>query len=199
MSALSATNAEFGAPLSNYVAHLVDSTDPEYVIRKGHAFVSHVFTVIYLLAAMPERIALLPPAIQIIRKRPEMYAPFGTDAIALAWMLQGDAMRFGARHTRIDVISGWYLVSADLDWLTPPVQSGVTVEALFRRIVPVPQHGPNACRADVIVAAFASAGIAAVPGEVVRVFGDMPAPPDVVEALCPPGCARTVAIVVNGS
>jgi len=57
-----------------------------------------------------------------IRRNPRMYVWDGGTPLSLAWLLARDATTLGATHVQLDVVDGWYLVSAEIDWLQPPYQ-----------------------------------------------------------------------------
>ena len=137
-------------------------------------------------------------AIDHIRRHPEMYCPGGVTSGCLATGLLRDAEALGARHVRLDVVDQWYLISAEIDWLGPPLQTRASIADLFRQAVPFEAVGPNGVRSEVIVAAFARSGIVATPEGWVRVFGKLDPPDNVKDALCPNGCIRTVGFILNG-
>ncbi len=134
-----------------------------------------------------------------IRARPAMYAPGSGSPIGLAYLLGADALAFGARSVRTDVVSGWYLVSADIDWLSHPYQPDLAPSDLFGRMVHSVALGPNSIRGEVVVAALARAGFIAVPSAHSRAFGDVDPSPEVVGACCPYGYVRTVAFLPQHS
>ena len=144
-------------------------------------------------------IRIIHDPFEVIRARPSMYAPSGGTPEGLAYLLISDALLFGARSVRTDVVNGWLLVSADIDWLLAPYQRDLQPLSLFRRMVHVPAFGPNSLRGEVIVAALAEACAIAVPNECVRAFGDIDPTADVVAACCPSSYARTVAFLPKSS
>lgn len=96
-----------------------------------------------------------------VRARPEMYLPGGVvDPKELARLLVRDALLLGANHARAMRATDWWLVLADRDWLGQ-AQGGA--RDLFSRVVPFPEVGPNAMRAEVLLTAFAEEVVTFTP------------------------------------
>src|SRR6266481_1126414 len=108
-----------------------------------------------------------------IRDRPAMYAPGNGSPLGLAYLLSADALLLGAKSVRTDVVAGWYLVSAEIDWLSPPFQTSVAPLELFARRIHQSSLGSNSLRGEVVVAALSHAGFIAIPGSHAHAFGDV--------------------------
>ena len=131
-----------------------------------------------------------------MRRRPAMYMPGGVSASAIAAQLTSQALELGARLVRTDVVGGWHVVSADLDWLSQPQDARVSPRQLFERVVGWPPR-TNGIRSEALVGAYCTVAYIAVPAEHERVLGTAALPPEVAVALCPSGCHRSVAFTLN--
>ena len=98
-------------------------------------------------------IHVLDDPLAVIRKRPGMYVRSNpVSGAELATNLVGDALLTGGRVTAFQD-GAWWVVACDADWMTG--EPGLSVDALFSRIVPFPQAGPNSMHNEVLLAAFA--------------------------------------------
>lgn len=137
-------------------------------------------------------LTVLDDPLGVIRSKPEMYVGSGDRGASLVASLLSDALSLGATETSCVRRDDWYVVSADVDWLTATCRFQFPVPELFRRIVPLPEFGANAMRAEALVAAFAEAVFIATPGAEELIAGRTP-PAEVREAMLPIGALRSVA------
>ena len=88
-----------------------------------------------------------------VRRNIQMFFPNGPpSAMECATRLVEDALTLGASTVRISVESGFWTVCANENWL---FHEELDVSALFRRLVPLPEAGPNSFRSEVFLGAFA--------------------------------------------
>lgn len=131
--------------------------------------------------------------IAAIRQRPRMYIHDNSPA-NLASGLHWEALYFGA--TQATVIrrgSDWWIVSADIDWLTADCQNPVPPPDSFWQLVAFPERGGHAVRSAVMATAFARAVVTAVPGETQVVSGGDLVTDDLLNDLLPSGAVRAIA------
>src|SRR5262245_38488984 len=106
----------------------------------------------------------LADAVTIIRKRPEMYfGPRRPSPEAIADHLVLEALVLGAKSVQVLRIEPWWLVVADVDWMTAPCRVPTTIEHTFGALVALPEMGDNCNRGEVYVSAFASSWYIATP------------------------------------
>ena len=92
-------------------------------------------------------------AIAFVTQHPQMFFSEGkVDALRLVSCVMFDVLELGKGECRIVHRDDWWFVTSDIDWLA----HDLPVAELFQRIVPAPQHGVNAMRAEVLVRAFAA-------------------------------------------
>jgi hypothetical protein len=131
-----------------------------------------------------------------IRRRPEMYFPGGVTPSSICSCLLDDCLSLGATRLRLDCIDGWYVVSADVDWLRLPENRAIPLERLFGGMYPHPTR-INGVRAEAFVGAFAEAAYAATPEETRLVVGNLILPDTVSTSLCPAQCVCSVAFLLG--
>jgi len=99
-------------------------------------------------------------AIKFIRDNPQIF--FGNqtlpDGYTLASALFRDIALHDALPLKITKTNNWWVLIADKDWLKSQEGGAVNV---FSQMLPFPPAGTNACRAEVLVTAFAKAVITA--------------------------------------
>ena len=134
--------------------------------------------------------------IELIRQKPQMYFAGAVTASAICSYLVDDALRLGASHVRADSVGRWFIVSADVDWLSLPEDRVIPIDRLFVGMHAHPSR-INGIRSEVFVGAFAETAYVASPGEVNAVVGNAPLPEAISRVLCPPLCVRSVAFVVR--
>ncbi len=99
-------------------------------------------------------IHVLDDPIAVIRKRPGMYVRSNpVSGAELATNLVGDALLLTGGRVTAFRNGAWWIVACDADWMTS--EPGLSVDALFSRIVPFPQAGTNSMHSEVLLAAFA--------------------------------------------
>lgn len=90
-----------------------------------------------------------------IKKNPKMY--LGKEKALpdeLSTIIANDAIVLGASLILIKVLSPWFIVAADLDWLS--VGHDKDIQDVFRRMLPLIGAGQNAFRREPILMAFAN-------------------------------------------
>jgi hypothetical protein len=95
-------------------------------------------------------------ALSVIRNHPQMY--LGERVVTagmLARRVADDARLLGCELVEIDEREDWWLVGADLDWLSLGQHPPSDPLELFRRAWPFLEAGDNSMRCEVLVAAFA--------------------------------------------
>jgi hypothetical protein len=92
-------------------------------------------------------------AVEYVLKHPGRFLnvlpPRGAD---LAGRVAHEAALMGATSVSIRLSDGWWVVSADIDWLA---HSEFHEIDFFYRIVPFPENGANSHRAELLLTAFA--------------------------------------------
>lgn len=95
----------------------------------------------------------LPDPLTHVRSHPEMYLPAGRlEPSDFAARIAADALACGAGRTLAVHHDTWWAVAADIDWLAGGAPA---VADLFRRVIPLPQAGPNSMRGEILLGAFA--------------------------------------------
>ena len=141
-------------------------------------------------------LTVLDDALAVIRARPQMYVGDGDRSLEIAQALISDALVLGASHVSCDRRLGWFLVAADLDWLTASCRFPQPIAELFRRIVPFPESGVNAMRSEVLVSAFASSALTVTPDDQFAICGGSP-PSEVLSLLREPMVRRAIAFTLD--
>jgi hypothetical protein len=119
-------------------------------------------------------IQVLNNAVEMIRKRPEMYVGACVTQPEflpgfLATSLASDAIYLGVTQVEIRRIDDWWTVASDEDWLT--YRNSLGVRETFNRILPFPGM-VNSHRSEVLIHAFASSAFTTRAGALVVVSGD---------------------------
>jgi hypothetical protein len=99
-------------------------------------------------------ISVLTDAVGFVRNHPEMFFPGATPApIQCVQHLAAEVLALGAADVAVERRGAWWIVSSNFDWFLPDE----SVDEQTRRIVPLPEIGPNASRVEVVLVAFAEA------------------------------------------
>lgn len=113
----------------------------------------------------------LDDAVAFVRANPARFLRNGTfHDIELATELVREALLSGSSPVAVVRLEGWTIVHSPQDWLGPDAT------AAFRRIVPFPEGGQNAMRAEILATAFASEVLTKLDGQVHRITGTGPPP-----------------------
>ena len=139
---------------------------------------------------------VLGDALSAIRARPEVYIGQGDRGLHIAEAVLGDALLLGATRVLCERHGDWFVISADVDWLTVACRFPAPVAELFRRIVPLPEAGANSMRSEVLIAAFATSAVATTPSDEIVICGDPP-PLPVAQRLRAPTVQRSVAFTLG--
>lgn len=91
-------------------------------------------------------------ALNYVRKHPGLFlGDAQPSGILLVHELLDEVVALGVKEVTIRRHEGWWVLSGDTDWFlddTPAYQQ-------VRRIVPLPELGPNSCRKEIVAVAFA--------------------------------------------
>jgi hypothetical protein len=120
----------------------------------------------------------------LVRAHPEMFiGPSEPDLIELAQLVTLDALVLGAQSVSVDRIDDWYVVSAEIDWITARTKFGV-VES-FNSVEPLPRQRANhvAARSNITVNAFAQEVLTCGPDGVHFIKGVAPSMESLAAAL----------------
>jgi hypothetical protein len=99
-------------------------------------------------------ISVLTDAVNFVRSHPEMFFPGAAPApIPCVQHLVAEVLALGASDVAVERRGDWWIVSSNFDWFLPDQSADEQV----RRIVPLPEVGPNASRVEVVLVAFAEA------------------------------------------
>lgn len=103
-----------------------------------------------------------------IRLNPKMYLPEGNGSTEekLITLLVSDCLSLGAEKVEITRNSHWCAVSSNIDWLKSTSRHWDTIDALFGKVFPLLEAGPNSIRHEVVVKAFCSDVLTAADGNV---------------------------------
>ena len=119
--------------------------------------------------------------IEWVKRNQSLFFPGGKiDVIRLLAYVMGDVLELGGGEYRILHRDAWWLVGSDADWLAQP---GVSVRALFERVVPAPGHGEHSMRAEVLLTAFAEDVFTVSGQEALQIKGQAPEPVVIESAL----------------
>ena len=95
-------------------------------------------------------------ALDHIRSHPEMYTPNGVPNPAIiAHENAGDAIVLGATDVRVFQFDRWWIVSANLDWLTASCRCSASPRETFDRVLGFPELAVNSMRHEVLATAYA--------------------------------------------
>ncbi|MCC9603768.1 hypothetical protein LOC67_24725 [Stieleria sp. JC731] len=95
-------------------------------------------------------------ALDHIRSHPEMYTQNGfPNPAIIAHEIAGDAIVLGATDVRVFQFDGWWIVSANLDWLTAPCRCSASPRETFDRVLGFPKLSVNSMRHEVLATAYA--------------------------------------------
>jgi hypothetical protein len=106
-------------------------------------------------------LVVIRDAVSVIRNRPEMYLGVDIALVPYSWIqkrvlgyLVSDLTLMGATPVTVDRFEGIIVVRSPHNWLEMGCANGLDVETLFRRIVPIPEAGPNSMRSEILLSAF---------------------------------------------
>lgn len=95
-------------------------------------------------------------ALDHIRSHPEMYTPHGVPNPAIiTHEIAGDALVLGATCVRVFQFDEWWIVSANVDWLTAACRCPAAPRETFERMLGFPEMSVNAMRHEVLATAYA--------------------------------------------
>ena len=99
-------------------------------------------------------ISVFTDAVGFVRSHPEMFFPGATPAaIPCVQCLVAEVLALGAADVTVERRGEWWIVSSNFDWFLPDQSADEQV----RKIIPLPEVGPNASRVEVVLVAFAEA------------------------------------------
>jgi hypothetical protein len=99
-------------------------------------------------------ISIVTDAVSFVRSHPEMFFPGATPApIPCVQHLVAEVLALGAADVTVERRGEWWIVSSSFNWFL----SDQSADEQVRRIVPLPEVGPNASRVEVVLVAFAEA------------------------------------------
>ncbi|HEY6289998.1 MAG TPA: hypothetical protein VI455_00325 [Terriglobia bacterium] len=111
----------------------------------------------------------LPGGVAAVRRLEKWF--FGEDGFSarrtIDYLLEEAALR-DVSHVEVTELDGWWVLSAERDWL-PRENDGLDV---FHALLPFPEGGPNAARREVLVTAFAKAVATARNGNITVIVED---------------------------
>lgn len=122
-----------------------------------------------------KKIRLVSEPIEIVRNNPERY--LGSENISgatLSSLIEQDANLLDCGEVSTFVIDGWYIVSADGDWIKKNSQGIDSWLEVFKKLMPLPESGVNAIRHEIFLMAFAESVFISEKGSVVLLKGDFP-------------------------
>lgn len=94
---------------------------------------------------------------EVIRRRPEMY--FGSNGPtpeSISSRILNDALVLGSKFATVKCIDNWWVVSAEIDWLSIGGASRTDFKSLFNRMIPFPEAGVNSIRSEVFAGVYSS-------------------------------------------
>ena len=93
-------------------------------------------------------------AVGYVRQRPEQFVRTGApEPVELVTHIVSETLVLGGGETCAVRRGNWWIIRSDVDWLE--THPDYAPEALFFRIVALPEAGPNSMRAEVLLTAFA--------------------------------------------
>lgn len=122
--------------------------------------------------------AFSPDGVGFIKRHPEMFLQSaGASAeilgLELATKIVGGALTLTDQPVTALKRSDWWIIYSDADWLTAHPE--FTAEEAFLRIIPLPEMGEKAIRAELMLVAFASLVVTMREGEITVIKGDLTA------------------------
>ncbi|GIU24405.1 hypothetical protein TUM4644_18820 [Shewanella colwelliana] len=99
----------------------------------------------------------VPTAVELIKAHPEKYlANTESPANEIASHLMSDALALSARRVLVQNVNGWYLVSADKDWVRDNIDNISELSNIFCRLLAIPEKCVNSFRGEVLAYTFSS-------------------------------------------
>lgn len=135
-----------------------------------------------------------------IRSNPEMYTgqAIPNPAMIAATIAQ-DAMVLGACDTRVFLFNQWWIIAADIDWLSAPCKHSASPIDTFNRVLAFPECGANSMRHEILATAFASCVISLSRTDRFIVSGDVAEDDPVWTQMLADGVSRSVAFRMASS
>ena len=97
-----------------------------------------------------------PESLRFLRRRiAEMHAPVPISAKLVAENIAFGAAVLGAGHVEHVNQDAWWFVASNFNWLAAGAAARTEAD-LFERMLPFPEQGPTAHRAEIYVAVFAA-------------------------------------------
>ena len=110
---------------------------------------------------------------ETIRERPELFfGPLGPSAERIASDIASDALIMGSSSVHCWKNGDWWFISADIDWLNQPNQTGVNSENAFETIWGMPEAGDNFFWHSVFARVYGSATATSTNGIAVLIKGE---------------------------
>lgn len=131
-------------------------------------------------------------SLRFLRRRiAEMHAPVPISAKLVAENIAFGAAVLGAGHVELVDKDAWWFVASNFNWLAAGAAARTEAE-LFERMLPFPEQGPTAHRAEIYVAVFAAEAYYRVGEAVTWIRGgsSKDALPDA--GVTPPWCTTVV-------
>ena len=110
-------------------------------------------------------------------KRQEMY--FGTRGAnpeSISCSIAEGALILGAKETHIKEYKGWWLVSADVDWLNLASIIETDEKTIFERFSGFPEAGDNWYRSEIMARVFSECCLTFKAQQLSLIFGQLPEP-----------------------
>jgi hypothetical protein len=145
----------------------------------------------------PEASYVIKGSIEVIRRKPKMFAgdkPWGP---SLASYLLKDLIYLDAMPATVEQVNDWWVIFSENDWLLQP--DGVVSLDVFSNIIRNLKIGRYAIRAEVVIAALAKAAVTLKRQKIDWVAGD-PAKsplPDSIAHRASTSAGRIVAFTVE--
>src|SRR5437867_1125587 len=97
-------------------------------------------------------LTIVDDSVAFIREHRSMYLPMDAPIdLSLARAVWCDALLLNSTEVLTTRSGEWWAVSSTTNWLH---QEGVSTPDLFRRMIRLPEGGPNAIRSEVLLVAF---------------------------------------------
>jgi hypothetical protein len=106
-----------------------------------------------------------------VAEHPAMFFPSGNfEARLAAALVVQEALLSGASDVTVRRDAEWWVIESSHDWLPAPLDSDA-----FHGVIPFPEAGPNSCRFEILLTAFASDVVTASQAGATAIKGVMSA------------------------
>lgn len=103
----------------------------------------------------PDDLTPIDP-IEHVRSNPEMYmGRSDPDPAAIADTIAQGSLVLGASETKVTRFGRWWIISADVDWLSVPCSCTASPIETFNRLLAFPELAVNSFRHETLATAFA--------------------------------------------